>query len=230
VIAADKRWLNASFQKEYQDLAEEIKEPGRRMCNLFLEKIFQLSIPLPQIPEGLRHVYWKSLLGKSSKDELELIRRKAENKFSTDESQETIFSKLTNAPSDPFENQIYREQAVRALASQKVEENTTHFLEKFVDLVEPNPRSMKRLVIVYSIFRDQLILSGQIELTESLRDQLVIWTIIKLRWPCLADYLAINPDDIKAFQKEKSDEFRNKRGVKFRSRKNAGWSRNKISD
>jgi hypothetical protein len=87
---------------------------------------------------------------------------------------------------DPFEQQAIRERIVDRLAEPEVVERTEHALKKFAPLLEPNPRSIKRLVNGYITNQAMSTLSYlDIE-----RDQLALWTILALRWPRLANALA----------------------------------------
>ena len=62
----------------------------------------------------------------------------------------------------------------------------------YADLVEPNPRAMKRLVNAYGFKRGFELMAGR----SSPPDALVRWTILELRWPELAGHLARQPDDV----------------------------------
>jgi hypothetical protein len=220
VVAAERRWLNVSFQKEYEILSEEIKEPGRKMCDLFLEKIFQLSITLPRIPEELLFNYWKGLLRSAAAAENpESSQRVFEDLPKKDETTTTLTSTSPLSPirldSKIWENQHRRGEVVLSLAKREIEPGTIHFLQRFDDLIDPNPRWMKRVVTAYSIYRDQLILSGitdlmpdESEIHDWLRHQLALWTIIQLRWPCLADYLEIHPKHLEIFLNPIDDEIK----------------------
>ncbi len=58
--------------------------------------------------------------------------------------------------------------------------------------MEPNPRSMKRLLNTFSILR-ALLLSKPNNIDH---DALALWTIANLRWPELCVYLAKEPNMI----------------------------------
>ena len=61
-----------------------------------------------------------------------------------------------------------------------------HFLAGYADLLEANPRAMKRLLNAYGFRRGFDIQSPH----RSDPDSLVRWTILENRWPVLADHLA----------------------------------------
>jgi len=72
---------------------------------------------------------------------------------------------------------------------------TSRFFDR---LLEPNPRAMKRLVNAYGLARDvELIESGAQVSTDTLAiKQLALWTILRLRWPLLAQHLEHHPADV----------------------------------
>lgn len=203
VVAADRRWLNASFQSEYADLAKEIKDPGRNMYHLFLEKIFQLSVALPPIPKDLRDGYWKSLLD-----------TKQSSKY-YDKYENIVRNYVINGDHPEYNN--IRENFEIILKRQKItskiladidkedEKDTIHFLQRFNEYIYSNPRWMKRAAMAYSLSRDRLLLSGR-EINDELRIQLALWTIVNLRWPCIADYLERYPYHINIFLKDNPSE------------------------
>jgi len=61
-----------------------------------------------------------------------------------------------------------------------------HFLAQYADLLEANPRAMKRLLNAYGFRRGFDIQSPH----RSDPDALVRWTILENRWPVLADHIA----------------------------------------
>jgi hypothetical protein len=82
-----------------------------------------------------------------------------------------------------------REAAVERLASPGIVQRIEHTLQKYIILLEPNPRTMKRLANAFSANLALKYLSeGDID-----RHQLVLWTILSLRWPHLSDRLLENP-------------------------------------
>jgi hypothetical protein len=92
------------------------------------------------------------------------------------------------------------------MASLKIEKETTHFLSNFAHLMDPNPRTIKRLVTFFGVLRaiaiqrDEEIVS---DLTK--RNQLALWTIVRMRWPLLADYLEEFPQYLENFKSGKSN-------------------------
>jgi hypothetical protein len=77
-------------------------------------------------------------------------------------------------------------------------------LKPFAPLLEPNPRSIKRLLNGYGIARDIDLLRGA-DIIE--HKKLALWTIITFRWPSLANYLEEYPDMIKYIGKGKKEDL-----------------------
>ena len=68
-------------------------------------------------------------------------------------------------------------------------------MSEFGPLMELNPRSMKRLTNIYT-FHEMLAVLARVDFDRLpvRRRQLALWTIVRLRWPLLAENLEINPD------------------------------------
>jgi hypothetical protein len=80
--------------------------------------------------------------------------------------------------------------AVQALTRPELTRSTEHTLARFVPLLPPNPRSMKRVINDYSMARAVRTLEGDPVPVDALAQ----WTVIRTRWPALAAYLAEQPD------------------------------------
>lgn len=200
VIAADQRWLFAAFEQTYKEFKDSIKEPGKKIGYLFLEKIFQLSMSIPQISDEARAVYLDYLLGKEKKGQLEAKREQARLQVEEIGNEQELIEKVQSQESGSIEKVLIREAAVAKSASLEIEKETVHFLSSFAHLMDPNPRAIKRLVTFYGVQRAIAILCDE-EIISDLekRNQLALWTIVKMRWPLLADYLEEYPAHLKNF-------------------------------
>jgi hypothetical protein len=92
-----------------------------------------------------------------------------------------------------------RIQAVRAACAKRISSpdavvHTEHRLQPFASLLEPNPRAMKRLVNAYAMHQATLLLAGR----DTRAGALARWTILELRWPLLADFLALRCECVDA--------------------------------
>jgi hypothetical protein len=197
VVAADRRWLCASYEKGYEDFANQVNEPGRSLGYLFVEKTFQLSTPVPILSPAAKQNYWERLItvspsadGVESVNRLEEARQNARDALRSARTEEDI-RRIGLHPSvtDPISRQAYREEAAVRLGAAEVEANTEHALKDFAELLESNPRAMKRLVNAYGVRRTVDWLAG----SDTDSEQLALYTILDLRWPPLAEYLAEHP-------------------------------------
>lgn len=205
IVAADRRWLNACYEEVYDKLKPRVYEPGKPLGTLFLEKVFQLSTPMPGMPPSLKEVYWLHLLQLKTDDakkKLEEARQAIQEEFKQEKSEETILGKIDASRDRPFlEQRALREEAVIRLAAPEIVDRTEHTLKDFVTLLEPNPRAMKRLVNAYSVNRALATLS----FTDIPLKQLALWTILSMRWPGLVDFLIEEPVTIEKIGQENLD-------------------------
>ncbi|MBE8517172.1 hypothetical protein ILP97_06560 [Amycolatopsis sp. H6(2020)] len=68
----------------------------------------------------------------------------------------------------------------------------SEILDLVAEALGENPRGMKHFFTTYSIFRCVRTLEGN---TPS-RDTLALWSIVRMRWPSLFDYLETCPDAV----------------------------------
>ena len=200
VIAADQRWLFAAFEQTYKEFKDSIKEPGKKIGYLFLEKIFQLSVSIPSIPNEARQAYLDYLLGQGSEKKVEERRKEIEQEFSEVESEQELVDVIQAPTTNDFEKVIRRDVAVAQSAKIEIQKATKHFLSDFAHLMEPNPRAMKRLVTYYGVIRAAAISNDESIVSDiNKRKQLALWAIVRLRWPLLADYLEEYPEYLKNY-------------------------------
>jgi hypothetical protein len=194
IVAADEKWLNACYEQIYEKLSQRVGEPGKMLGSLFLEKAFRFSTPMPGIPKELREKFWRHLLAMKSKDEQtdpDEIQRQADERVRGARTEQELGTLVNDSKALPFaEERAVREAAVVRLAANEVQERLEHTLEPYYDLLEPNPRSMKRFVNSFSANRALAILSEvEIDL-----HQLALWTVLSSRWPSWADTFARKPE------------------------------------
>jgi hypothetical protein len=193
ILSADRRWIHACFEKQYEPFAATVTEPGRRLGSLFLEKAVQLSVTVPRLSPETQRNYWRSLIAgdrPNGASTLKAIEMEVRAEFGATTTEPEILERLDRASADPLRQEIRRQVAVEHLATTHVEESTSYFLEQFAPLLEPNPRSMKRLLNAYTVHRDLAILAGINVLGDiEKRKQLALWTILSLRWPAVEEFL-----------------------------------------
>jgi KAP-like P-loop domain-containing protein len=204
VVAGDRRWIQACYEQTYDTFASRVHEPGRSLGYLFLEKTFQLSLVVPRMLHEDQERYWNRLIktAQSRNDELnkeearleEEVRR-AQQRFQPLKAETPIMEEVRRIPDDdPITKQAHRIAAAIQIGTAEVEARTEHALRPFAPLLEPNPRSMKRLLNAYTI-RKAIDILGTGDSID--RNQLALCTILELRWPLFTEYLVEHPEMVK---------------------------------
>ena len=117
VIAADRQWICRSYQEQYAKFVDDYEEPGRPLGHLFLEKIFQLSIPMPAISVVAQRTYWDALTKRVRNDDRNAKaenRQRAEALFESATSEEDVLQQLEDRDYEDLTPEV-REAAVRNL-------------------------------------------------------------------------------------------------------------------
>jgi hypothetical protein len=202
VVAADRDWLADSFAAEYSTFTSTGTEPARPLGYLFLEKTFQLSVGVPGLSPAVRGLFWDRLIssGKAAanRSDLDHARQQARELFKDATSEAEVLSRLNRAPGDTPEQLVARaEAAAVVLSTPGVEREHERALKPFAQLLDPNPRAMKRLVNAYSMARSVEVLSRRNLSTNRVAQQRrALWTILNLRWPLLGTWFSEHPDHI----------------------------------
>ncbi len=192
VIAADRKWLSTMYEHQYEKFATVIEKPSKPFGMVFLDKIFQLIVELPDISSVQKKIYWDNLLNINVAIEAEAMdteRKAVQIKVKVARSNANKMEIANDQTSSPQLQQMTREEVLGALSIQEEERILEHKLQHFIDLIEPNPRAMKRLINDISTARAIAFLYNQ-EVDEN---QLILWTILKLQHPLLAEYFWNNP-------------------------------------
>lgn len=198
LVAADGKWIRACYENHYASL-QITGGPGRPLGYLFLEKVFQLSIRLPWVPDESKQAFYESLLGPGtagdggSQDQEELrdtIRRSILKATSGPEISRAAAAihKIEN----PVRRMELRGDAAVRFSEPGIQAEAGHALARFGKYVEANPRSIKIFVNSYGMLQSLRTLEGIPIHT----DRLARWALIEIRWPLLADYLRSRPEDI----------------------------------
>jgi len=198
VVAADGRWIRTSYEHAHAEFANAVEEPGRPLGYLFLDKIFQLTVPVPSISPQRQAAYLQALLrikhnGDGSgerklEDAVDAVKQQV--KASTSEAE--ALKAFDGASLDVRAEVV--EAVVGKLAEPQIEQGTQHRLERFAGLLETNPRAMKLVLNAYGIARALQVIEDNVVPG----DALALWTILRVRWPALADHLRANPEAIDA--------------------------------
>jgi hypothetical protein len=195
VVAADGAWLRKSYESAYQSFEDCVSSVGYPIGYLFLDKLFQLTVPVPTPAPLARSAYLDRLLGveggvTDEQTQQEITAARAE--IAQDAADEAEILRVVRQASAPAQ-EVLAADAARALASPSTRVRTEHALRKFLPLLNPNPRNIKKFLNTYSVLRSVRVLESNTVPS----DALALWTIIRVRWPALADHLEAHPEAIR---------------------------------
>ena len=197
LIAADRKWITTSFEKRYADFSQLSTDAGRPLGFQFLDKMFQVSATLPVMPAQLRVEFWNGLLRPAASAPAPAVSEGAAQAQAVaavaDAWSLEEFQAAAKAEPNPIVQQAIRAEGARKLAGEEVRHETEHRLLRFGTLIEANPRAMKRLANAVGMNLARVQIEGRDDVSF---EGVARWTIIELRWPLLADWLAENPQRI----------------------------------
>ena len=205
VVAADRKWLRASYEHSYGEFNGSIGQTGHPLSHLFLEKIFQISAPVPRMSTNTQKRYWDRLtelkVSKSPKKveaELRRAAKEARKILGKESDEEKILFKVHDYRGDVLVQQALLGVAAKRIMKPAARSKSEHLLQPFADLLDPNPRAMKRFINAYSFRRAIALLEGG----DMETGPLALWTLMELRWPLLADYLSDHPEMVERIGSE----------------------------
>jgi len=213
VVAADRNWISACFEEGYETFNGKIAQVEQPTGYRFLEKLFQLSLALPPISPDLKARYMDEITsgGKS---------KSADPVVSFDEAYAAVEKEIQDVSSESELNDYMRSEpktdmhkqamiAAAVIKAAKTESFTTsnrHRLTRFVDLMDANPRSMKLIVNAFGVYVNLTRVSGVLDMDEAFLDQVALWTILEIRFPRVAEYLARFPEQVEVFATDSTAE------------------------
>ncbi|MBN6040728.1 P-loop NTPase fold protein [Amycolatopsis sp. 195334CR] len=193
LVAAHGNWLRRAYEVRYEKLAPAAEEPTRPLGYLFLDKLFQLSVPMPAIGTDAMSAYFNRILNirepapaAAAAEEAELVASQVER------SSHVLDAMRAWEGASPPVREYTAPATAKKLAESESADLSEHALQKFAGLLHRNPRGMKRFVNTYSVLRATRTLEGVV--VDS--DALALWTVLRVRWPVLADYLERYPDSV----------------------------------
>lgn len=193
IVAGDRKWITASFEKRYADFCETLSAPGRPLGHLFLDKLFQLSVSVPRIDRERLVQYWQGLLQTAEAPgdpaaSREEKRQQARSLLGGAVTQEAMQRTIDTVGDDPVLEEEVRAEAARRIASPAAGQVLESRYAGYAAMLDPNPRAMKRLVNAIGIGQAVLFL----ERRKIDPDVLGRWTVLEMRWPQLATAIAAN--------------------------------------
>ncbi|SMD21896.1 P-loop NTPase fold protein [Kibdelosporangium aridum] len=202
VVSADGAWIRTSYELAYEKFSEAVSAPGQPLGYLFLDKFFQLRIPVPSIDAPRQQQYLRELLKGpvTSTRELAEEEHRVREQLTRSTTEAQVIETLESASAEVRDR--VAETALDKLTTPEAVVATEHSLQRFAPLLPANPRTMKRFVNAYSALRAVRTLEGNPVRVESLAR----WTVIEIRWPSLADYLRAHPEAISLVGTEELDD------------------------
>jgi hypothetical protein len=200
VVAADGRWIRQAYDNAFASLDKAVREPGATIGSLFLEKLFQLTLPVPQLPDQLKQQYFTRLLAENgAEDGAAPVRTPSTQaqalarQVATAPRHQVLDVLAQASPADRLE--VADKAIHRLVVEAGAEQETKHALEPFGPLLDPTPRAMKRFVMAYSVLRAVRTAEGSVVGVAPL----ALWTVVVTRWPLLAEFLQGDPTAVRYF-------------------------------
>ncbi|WP_433265020.1 BTAD domain-containing putative transcriptional regulator [Actinosynnema sp. CS-041913] len=193
VVAADGVWLRTSYEIAYRTFGDAVASPGYPLGHLFLDKLFQLTVPVPAPTTRLRAAYLDRLLKVGPADEHERLEAevgRARERIAAGD--EAGILRVLDEASEAAREDLVGDAAV-ALASTRTRVRTEHALRRFVPLLDANPRNVKKFLNTYSVLRSVRVLENNTVPSEAL----ALWSILRVRWPAMADHLEAHPEALR---------------------------------
>lgn len=200
-VAGDCKWLTTSFEKRYADFREPLGQLAKPLGHLFLEKVFQLSVGIPEMGGEAAERFWQGLVNREERGVAVTVPKQAEideaQKIIASETTEEGFKRRIDSTESPGLKRALQTEAAQRVGSSTFEGNLESRYAGYGMLLERNPRAIKRLVNKLALNLSVLFLEGR----EFTPGPLARWTIIQMRWPVLADRLRNNPHWLDDFSK-----------------------------
>lgn len=195
LVAGDGRWIRGSYDNVYSSLSSAVGDPGSSVGGLFLQKLFQLTVPVPRMSNALRAQYIANLLSDQPKLNpaalpVALARQIGEAESSSEVLD--VFSRISELDRLKVADLVID----RLVVDKDEQKRTRHVLEPFAALVDSTPRSLKRYVMAYSMLRAVRTAEGSAIPVA----KLALWTALVTRWPSLGDYLQRYPEAVDLFK------------------------------
>ncbi|TDF42275.1 hypothetical protein EYS14_05455 [Alteromonadaceae bacterium M269] len=218
LVAADRHWIASSFSLAYENMGKDLKETGRSIGYLYIEKVFQLSIGLPRISPVAQQRYLKYLLEHEEQEPLGAIDKgekeqtaAIKGRFADAENDSDIFSIEQKLIQEGYSKALIADQMMEKAGNKGITSKREHRMNKFVGELLPNPRLMKLIVSAYGIYIYLYKDLNHGEQDYDYLDQIAIWTIISVSFPRLADHLEQNPEHLDIVKNEQlTDEEKGK--------------------
>ncbi|MEV4147621.1 hypothetical protein AB0J40_28410 [Amycolatopsis sp. NPDC049691] len=151
-------------------------------------------MPVPAPSSRARAAYLDQLLHVADSTDTEQTRREVEAgkaEISRVDDEAAIL-RVVRTASAPAKEELAG-QAALALVAPRTRARTEHALSRFLPLLQANPRTIKKFLNTYNVLRSVRTL----EQNTVPSDVLALWTILRVRWPSVADHLEAAPEAIR---------------------------------
>ncbi|PTX54026.1 KAP-like P-loop domain-containing protein [Litoreibacter ponti] len=195
VVASDREWIVSAYNQVYKDFKPEISKPGAPLGYLFVKKIFQLSVPVPDLAPGDRTRLTEALLKSKAKTPVLTATREARVQKIEAAAAKGDLSEVSRIQKKALsEGQNLADAVMKAVTEPKNQMKLRHQLLEYTHLFDGNPRAIKRIINALT-FRQGYILSAAEDIAFNV---IARWTILSLNHPYSADLLSENPARIDA--------------------------------
>ncbi|HEX6354563.1 P-loop NTPase fold protein [Actinophytocola sp.] len=191
VVSADGYWLRKSYTVAYREFDDDTR-PGP-LGYQFMDKLFQLTVPMPALSETAQREFLGGLLGVGGVPEVAEAVAEARDKVEAAVGDEGRVLAALDSIADPDVRSEVAVDAVRALAAPETQQRTEHALRKFAPLLGTNPRETKLFLNTYSMLRAVRTLEGNTPEA----GHLALWSVLRVRWPAVADHLLHDPTAVR---------------------------------
>ena len=186
VVAADGAYVRESYLEVYARSPRERREHDPSLAwRVYDAAVHQIvHLPTPRVDP---------ILSEAPGD-----RAKADALFESLVPPDQILARLQSAEQDGnIGAAALRRAALLRLGSAESRSALQHRLFIATPLLEPSPRVIKTFVQRYLDALDTIIVEGRhVGADAELLTKLALWTVLRVRWPPLAEFLAAHPDAV----------------------------------
>lgn len=205
VIAADKNWIRSAFEKRYESFNEHVSRPGQPLGYLFLEKIFQMSIPVPGIDDDMKQDFVNAKANGSvaMRDESAIDHATGEHSVTDEADVLEELNRSENVTADEVRGILKKNPTAKTKEkaaevynrSETAREEQHELLGRYARYLPDNPRLMVRLVNTFTMRNIIGFLEEDFFTTDEV---LARWLVLEQRYPEIADLLTDHPEWIDA--------------------------------
>lgn len=190
VVAADRDWIVSAHNQIYKGFKDEISRPEAPLGLLFVKKIFQLPVHIPELAGGMMTTLTQSLLKSSQAPKPQTETKEARIASVKAAAARGDTAQIAAIQEDAIsQGQNITTEVMQAIVNPQAQAVTAHKLLDYTHLFDTTPRAVKLLINALT-FRQGYILSAAQDISF---DVVTRWTILTMRFPYTADYLASFP-------------------------------------